>query len=86
MVHLLIHHLSLAGGRAGWVCRGAYFDKDYARSYIGWVWQEQNNGAIEFYYVTKDDKVVTLKQWAKGEPVYEKIDNAFVRMDIGVPP
>ena len=73
-------------GLPGWVCQGRAFDWKHARSYIGWVWQEANNGAITFYYVTKNDMVVEIKQWAKGEPCYEmKTDGQALRIGVEVP-
>ena len=41
-------------GIGGWVLQGLPFDKRLPRSHIGWVWQEANNGAIEFYFCLQD--------------------------------
>ena len=39
------------------------------------MWQEANNGAITFYYVTVDDRVITLMQHSAGEAVYWRKDD-----------
>ena len=39
-------------GRSGLVLQGVTLDAQHHGSYIGWVWQDANNGAIELDDVT----------------------------------
>ena len=73
-------------GIGGWVLQGLPFDASFPRSHIGWVWQEPNNGAIEFYFVSKTEEVFTIRQWAKGEPCYVvREGRSYERLPIEVP-
>ena len=48
--------------------------------------QAATNGAIEFSYVNDADRVISLKQWAKGEPLYRKAGDRWEKLLVAVSP
>ena len=77
-------------GQAGWVREGKPWDSRFPASCRDWVWQEANNGAITFYSVTVDDRVITLMQHSAGEAVYWRKDDegqegTWSRLNLEVP-